>query len=163
MIGALAFLAISLSGAEQVPLAYLKLQGDSTVFIASVTEGKLEGKSLVRTLNVICDEGCNIPVKYIEMIEDYPLGIFRLSDVDDNIVTTWVAGSTYAVRIYSLSDSGIKKSLELKSISTPVFSNGPRGKSEVSIFLPNKIKSKGLVKQTWQWNGKRFILVANSI
>jgi hypothetical protein len=138
------------------PLSYLVLQGDETEFDAVVADVKHSNGS-ERTLNIVCQKGCSGKVEFSERIDDFPLGLFRLSDVDDIMVTTWVSGSAYKVRVYSMSNKEIKKVLDVNSISTPTVTTDTRGHAMIVTFASRASGRGHSAQKIWRWRGGTFV------
>lgn len=150
------FVWVSLAGnAATVPLAYLLVDSDRGLVAAAVTNRDSE-KGLLRQLSISCEGKCQLE-PYVEQIDDAPLGLFRLSDVRDNLITTWVSGVGYVVRVYSLSTTKVRKVLDVHSREQPDFYTDSQGREHIRIFVRASERSTKIVQQDWVWMGADYI------
>jgi hypothetical protein len=153
------FLPRTSSAQQTKPLAYLLFQADDGDIAAAVTDSAQDGDKPreIRNLNIVCDrKPCRIH-DYIERVYEYPLGLFRLSDLEDNLITTWVAGSAYVVRIYNIRSPNVIKVLDVHSIRSPEVFVSKNGYTKVRVFVRASEKSNIVRSVIWSWNGKVFL------
>ena len=142
------------------PLSYLVLTGDDVEFDAAITDVQLKGQT-ERTLNIVCQKGCASNVSFLERVDDYPLGMFRLSDQEDILLTTWVSGSAYKVRGYHLTGARVDKVLDVSSATTPTITLDLTGHSVITVTSRPTSQSK-LKINTWIWVDNRYKLSARN-
>ncbi len=148
------------SAQQTKPLAYLEMETDSgSVDIAVTDHGPQAAKhsrSSSRVLNIVCAMNCT-GVDYVEPVDEYPLGLFRLSDLNDLLFSTWVGGSAYVVRAYKISAHGAVKVLDVHTIKSPEIFSGKNGHPEVKIYERASQRSTTVIPATLFWDGRRFI------
>jgi len=146
----------SLAGhAATATLASLLVDTDGGRVAATVTE-RGTGKGLLRQLSISCDGKCELE-PYVEEVSEPPLGLFRLSDVTDNLVTTWVGGVAYVVRVYALSSTKVRKVLDVHSRGQPEFYMDDRGRDHIRIFVTASERTIRIVQQDWVWTGSKYV------
>jgi hypothetical protein len=152
----LSALALLLGCSEPtVPLSYQVVDIESMRFVAAVTESS-PGSRELRYLNIICESGCPGRVEFMEEVGDTPLGLFRTSDIDDNLISTWVAGTSYVVRVYHLSNSSITKVLDEHSVRAPEIGLSGRGTTRIVVFARSSPHAQ-TTPHILDWDGQRFV------
>jgi hypothetical protein len=154
----LALMMLLSQSVETRPLSYLVLQGDTYEFDAAVTDVTKNGAT-ERALNIVCQKGCSGDVKLFERIEDFPLGLFRMSDESDLLLTTWVSGSAYKLRGYNLTKSRIYKVIEVGSVSQPTISSN-KGHLSITVSPMHASGRTKIIQKTYLWDGKSFDLLS---
>jgi hypothetical protein len=124
-----------------------------TRFIASYDSGKyIVRASEAGVLTIDCSERCASPVSIKDNIGRTNLGIFRLSDANNLLFTTWVGGSSYRAIIYKIDGKNTKKVLDEYAIGGVDFI-GSNGKNIV-VRIPQfaSARDKRRVVRSWRWN-----------
>jgi len=162
LAGALIYLGgASASFGEIVPLAYLAVDTDRGQVAVAVTDKKNEKGEISRQINISCGNSCDLQ-PYSENITEYPLGVFRLSDINDNILSTWVAGNSYVVRIYSVAGKGVVKIFEQHSLGQPGFYLDSSGREHITTWSRISNSSTKLVRIEWVGDGAGYKSVGKS-
>lgn len=158
LIGVLAgFICVSSTGnAATVPLAYLLVDTDHGLVAAAVTNRDTEKGPLLRELSISCQGKCELE-PYVEKIDDSPLGLFRLSDVKDNLISTWVSGVGYVVRVYSFSSKKVRKVLDEHSREQPDFYMDSQGRDHIRTFARTSENSTKVIQHDWVWMGSGYV------
>lgn len=101
---------------------------------------------------------------------DYPISIFSTSDVDPKLITIWVSGSAYILRIFYYEDGKITQVLEVGSKMMPefVYPSAAIGKGQQRIVVStmdwvSDLKTGQAVLQpvladVYQWSGTKFVV-----
>ena len=74
------------------------------------------------------------PLHYAEEISDTPLGLFKRSDWDNLIYSTWAGGSAYRVRVWSVTDDGVQSLFEESSRGMPGFITDKSGRQIIRTY-----------------------------
>ncbi len=61
---------------------------------------------------------CARPIEFSEPVGDVPMGLFTRGK-DNLVFSLWSGGSAYRVRVYQVSDTGVRKVAELSSRGLP--------------------------------------------
>ena len=137
--------------AEQV-FASLRVGAGDATFEAKVVADERAGYRL----RIRCVEACSQPVDY-HLDTETPLGLFQLSDADDLLMSTWVSGSAYRVRVHRLTLQGVSMVLDAPTLGAPsILSNG-NGWRVVTTVRKTERAAPGIVRRViWAWDGSRF-------
>lgn len=141
--------------AATVTLASLLVDTDGGRVAATVTDRDTK-KRLLRQLSISCDGKCAIE-PYVEEVSESPLGLFRLSDVTDNLIATWGAGSGYVVRVYALSSPKVRKVLDVGTKGQPELFMDDHGRDHIRIFVRASERTTRIVQQDWVWTGAEYV------
>jgi hypothetical protein len=138
---------------ETIPRAFLELSTESGEMAVAVVDNNGENGS--RTINFSCSNKCTVP-SWSEDINDEPLGIFRLSDDVDNVITTWSSGSAYDVRIYHIGKI-VSKVLDVSSITAPTMTIDKDGRQKVIVakYQQGRLNTYS-VSFVWNDHGNHF-------
>jgi hypothetical protein len=146
----------SAGNAATISFAYLLVDTDKGVVAAAVTNRNSEKGPLSRQLSISCEEKCGLE-PYVEKIDDSPLGLFRLSDINDNLISTWVSGTAYVVRVYSLSSTKVKKVLDEHSRGQPTFYVDSKGRDHIRTFARASERTTKIIQHDWVWTGAGYV------
>lgn len=153
-----ALVALSVCGAAhaQEPLvqAKLRISTEEADFLVSVDRAVVKGQEGPGRIRIACVRGCLSPIYFEEHDDDAILGLFQPDDTNALLVTTWVTGSAYAVRVYRLSKTGIQKVLDEHSLAPVSFDESQR----LTIRTVPSNGGHPSKRQLWSWNGRAFRL-----
>ena len=124
--------------------------GDEEYLVSVRSEG---------TLTINCVRGCATPVSFSDDPAGKSIGLFRLTDNDNLLYTTWVGGSTYRLVIYAIDKTGPRKVLDEYSLAAPdilgSIADGPA--IRLTQFISEA--SRRRVIRNWRWStpGRAFV------
>lgn len=124
-----------------------------TQFVTNFDSGRYNiSASETGVLSIDCLERCATRVAIKHNIGRTNLGIFRLSDANNLLFTTWVGGSSYRVIIYKIDGKNTKKVLDEYAIGGMDLI-GSSGKNVV-VRIPQfaSVRDKRKVIRSWRWN-----------
>jgi hypothetical protein len=138
--------------------ASLRFYADAGNFLANIGE-KHSNKSKYSTnlLKIACISDCKSATYYEEKIDDYPIGLFRASDDDDLLISTWASGSAYVIRVYKIQAGLITKVLDQHSLGVPEVTGSE--KFDLTIVTTAKSGRGDLdapINAKWRWDGNKF-------
>lgn len=145
------FLAISLLSASASPVAALRVNGDQSSFMVTVTEDASVGYQIT----IACTARCAKAINYHETTGDTPLGLFS-RDQNGLVFSTWSGGSAYRVVVWSVSDDGVRKVAELSSRGRPDFTSGPDGTAVIQTYEADSAVLP-LHRIRWTFANGRFV------
>lgn len=131
--------------------AKLRVSIEGADFLASVDREVRNGREGAGRIRIACIRGCPSPQYFEETADDAVLGLFQPDDTTQLLMTTWVTGSAYAVKVYHLSNTGIQKLLDEHSLGPPGFDES----DGLTISVTKKNRTR-LHTQLFKWNGRSF-------
>ncbi|MFK3890507.1 hypothetical protein [Sphingomonas sp. NPDC079357] len=111
------------------PVASLRVNGERSTFSVAVEESASTGYDI----RIKCVSSCAQPIDFSEAIGDVPMGLFS-RDQDDLVFSLWSSGSAYRVRVWQVSDTGVRKVVELSSRGRPDFLTDGAGRSAIRTY-----------------------------
>ncbi|MBE9603328.1 hypothetical protein IAI18_00490 [Acetobacteraceae bacterium H6797] len=105
-----------------------------------------------RELRIRCLQGCATETTYVEGMDDGLLDLLHLKENGRDLVTVWVSGSAYWVRVYHLEDGKIGKVMEAASKVWPSFNFDDQGSLLIGLNIPDESPPT----TTWRWNGEVY-------
>jgi hypothetical protein len=111
------------------PVASLRIDGARSSFSVLVEENASTGYDI----RIKCVSTCAQPIEFNEFIGDVPMGLFS-RDQDDLVFSLWSGGSSYRVRVWQVSDAGVRKVAELPSRGRPDFLTDDAGRSAIRTY-----------------------------
>jgi len=111
------------------PVASLRVDGERSTFSVTVEERASVGYDV----RIECVSTCAQPIAFSETVGDAPMGLFS-RDQDDLVFSVWSGGSAYRVRVWQVSDAGVRKVAELSSRGRPDFLTDGAGRSAIRTY-----------------------------
>ena len=111
------------------PVASLRINGERSTFSVVVEDSASTGYDI----RIKCVSACAEPIDFSEPIGDVPMGLFS-RDQDDLVFSLWSGGSAYRVRVWQVSDAGVRKVAELSSRGRPDFLTDGAGRSAIRTY-----------------------------
>lgn len=111
------------------PIASLRVDGERSTFSVVIEASANTGYNI----RIKCVSACARPIEFHEAISDVPLGLFT-RDQDDLVFSMWSGGSAYQVRVWQVSDSGVRKVAELSSRGRPDFLSDNAGRPAIRTY-----------------------------
>jgi hypothetical protein len=84
-------------------------------------------------LRIRCVSACGQPVDVHEPVDDVLMGLFT-RDQDELVFSWWSGGSAYRVRVWQVSDWGVRKVAELSSRGRPDFLTDEMGRPAIRTY-----------------------------
>lgn len=103
------FAALALGAVQPTPVALLRVDAEQASFLATVEGDLAEGYKI----QIKCVAKCYHPISYSETIGDSPMGLF--ADENGLLYSKWAGGSAYRVRVWRVTDNGVRKVGEFAS------------------------------------------------
>ncbi|WP_267389734.1 hypothetical protein [Sphingomonas sp. GC_Shp_3] len=132
MMGHMRYLLIALPlllASTVSPVASLRVDGERSTFSVVVEERASTGYNI----RIACVSTCAQPIDFSEPIGDVPMGLFSRNQ-DDLVFSLWSGGSAYRVRVWQVSDAGVRKVAELSSRGRPDFLTDSTGRSAIRTY-----------------------------
>jgi hypothetical protein len=107
----------------------LRVDGERSTFSVVVEANANTGYNI----RIRCVSACAQPIDFRESIADVPMGLFT-RDQDDLVFSLWSGGSAYRVRVWQVSDSGVRKVAELSSRGRPDFLTDNAGRPAIRTY-----------------------------
>jgi hypothetical protein len=141
--------------ADVVPTSFVKLRyyADNATYLFDVSQESPRENYILR---IACIDKCIKSQYFSEEIGDTPLGVIKLSDESDLLLTTWVAGDGYRIRVYSANAAGIFNKLEQYSKTLPNLTWSD-GRPTLMLTQPKEGSGKNFAQIRYTWNGREFI------
>lgn len=111
------------------PVASLRVHGERSTFSVVVEENTETGYDI----RIRCVSACDHPIDFIEPIDDVPMGLIT-RDQGELVYSLWSGGSTYRVRVWKVSDRGVRKVAELSSRGRPDFLTDETGRPAIRTY-----------------------------
>ncbi|WP_448662249.1 hypothetical protein ACG3SL_16470 [Sphingomonas sp. CJ20] len=132
-------------------VASLRIHADASTYFANVDTDPSVGYRLA----IACIDACSSSAAYREDIGDVPMGLF-VRDQDGLLFSLWAGGSAYRVRIWRITDAGIRQVAELSSRGRPEFLDDPQGRPIIHTFdAESGTGPRSVIR--WTYDGKAFV------
>jgi hypothetical protein len=103
-------------------------------------------------ITIECVRDCSRPARLVDDPAGTSIGIFRLTDNDNLLFTTWVGGSGYKLVVYAIDPSGPRKVFDEYTVAAPdILGSGIGGPSvRLTQYVSQTTRKKTL--RSWRWN-----------
>jgi hypothetical protein len=149
-VGMLA-LSVPAIAAESEPRLTAQMAFDEQIYRVSAA---LDGP-----LTIECIEGCAGPVRFSDDPGGTAIGMFRLTDADNLVYTTWVSGSAYRTAVYAVGPNGVHKVFSEYSLGAVDLLGAVAGGPVIRVKQFVSQGTRKTVVRSWRWNAARKIFV----
>jgi len=146
------FAALALGAGQPTPVASLRVEAEQATFLATTEEDRVHGYKI----QIKCVAKCSHAISYSEPIDDSPMGLFY--DENGLLYSKWVGGSAYRVRVWRLTDKGVRKVGEFASWHRePDFTSDKLGRPTIRVYEGGFDFALTLRPVLWTYIHGRFI------
>jgi hypothetical protein len=106
-------------------------------------------------LTIECTDGCASPVRFSDDPGGTAIGVFRLTDADNLIYTTWVSGSAYRTAVYVVGPNGVRRVFSEYSLGAVDLIGAAAGGPVIRAKQFVSQGTRKTVVRSWRWDKAR--------